>query len=105
MPVYLIFSCEIIFFSFLIGGFADSIILGFSILGSGGLLMYALSQKFYSAHPYIWGGTILGGLTTFLWASYIDAWFGTSFIAVLLSLLMGHIFYFLNNLFFKKYYI
>ncbi|MBY0292371.1 MAG: hypothetical protein K2W92_03695 [Alphaproteobacteria bacterium] len=105
MPVYLIFSCEIIFFSFLIGGFADSIILGFTILGSGGLIMYALGERLYSAHPYIWGGTILGGLATFLWASYIDIWLETSFVAVLLSLLMGSICYFLNNLFFEKYYI
>ena len=105
MPIYLIFSCEIIFFSFFIGGFANSIILGFTILGSSGLTMYALGQMLYNPQPYVWGGTILGGLATFLWASYIDTWLGTSYIAVLLSFLMGRICYSLNNFFFKKYYI
>ncbi len=101
--VSLIFSCEIFAFSFLIGAFTGSSIFGLVVLGGSSLIMYAFFQRLYTALPLVWGATLLGGITTLLWASYIDAWFETTFIAVFLGLLSGVICYFANDRFFKKY--
>lgn len=103
MPIYLIFSCEIVVFSLLIGAFMDSLIFGLSILGGSGLIMFTLFQRFYNALPLVWGATLLGSLATLLWTSYIDGWLGTTFIALLFSLLFGFICYVLNDHFFKTY--
>lgn len=103
MPIYLIFSCEIIVFSFLIGAFMGSSVLGVGIVGCSGLIMYLLFQRFYNPPPFIWGATLLGGMTTLLWASFIDTWLGTNFIAILLSLIVGSLCYILNDFFFNKY--
>ncbi|HUX80606.1 MAG TPA: hypothetical protein VMW10_12805 [Alphaproteobacteria bacterium] len=101
MPVYLIFACEVIVFSFLIGAFMNSLVLSVTVLGASGLLMYILFQWLYNTQPLVWGATLLGGITTLLWASYLDTLCGTTFIAILLGLLSGFICYVLNDRFFK----
>jgi hypothetical protein len=103
MPIYLIFSCEIIVFSLLLGAFMDSLALGLAILGGSGLIMNVLFQRLYNALPLVWGATVLGSITTLLWASYLDAWLGTTFIAILFGLLSGFVCYTLNDYFFKTY--
>lgn len=103
MPVFLIFGCEIAFFSFLIGAFMHSIGLAVSVLGGSSLAMYMLFQRYYTFWPMVWGSTLLGGLSALLWGSYLDAWLGTNFIAIFLSLLSGVLCFFLNDLFFRKY--
>jgi len=103
MPIYLIFSCEIVVFSLLIGAFMDSLIFGLSILGGSGLIMFTLYERWYKALPLVWGATLLGSLTTLLWTSYIDDWLGTTFIALIFSLLFGFVCYVLNDYFFKTY--
>ena len=103
MPVYSIFACEIITFSFLIGAFMGSSTFGLVILGGSSLIMYILFQRLYNALPLVWGATLLGGTAILLWASYIDAWFETTFIAVFFGLLSGVICYLANDRFFKKY--
>lgn len=105
MPVYLIFACEIVVFSFLIGAFMNSLVLGVTVLGASGLIMYLLFQWLYDAQPLVWGATFLGGFTTLLWTSYLDAWCGTTFIAILFGLLSGFICYVLNRHFFKTYHV
>ncbi len=103
MPVYLIFACEIIVFSLLIGAFMNSLVLGVTILGGSSIIMYALFQRLYNALPLVWGATFLASITSLLWASYIDAWLGTTFLAILFGLLSGFICYTLNDYFFKTY--
>ncbi len=103
MPIYLIFACEIIVFSFLIGGFMNSTILAMVILCGSGLIMYAFFQWVYTSTPLVWGATLLGAITALLWASYIDAWLGTTCVALLLSLVSGTVCYLLNGCFFKRY--
>ena len=105
MPVFFIFSCEVIVFSFLISAFMNSLALGVAISGASGFIMYLLFQRLYSSLPLVWGATLLGGLMILLWASYIDMWLGTTFIAIFLSLLGGTLCYFLNRLFFQEYQI
>lgn len=96
MAIFLIFGCETIVFSFLIGAFMGSFGLGMVILGGAGLIMYALFQRIYTLRPLIWGTALLAGFATILWASYIDFWLGTTFMAILLGFLNGALFYFLN---------
>lgn len=103
MPIYSVFACEIATFSFLIGAFMGSLILGISILGISGLIMYLLFQRIYNSLPLVWGATFLGGITTLLWTSYLDDWLGTTFLAILFGLLSGFICYVLNDRFFKTY--
>ncbi len=103
MPVYGIFTCEMVVFSLLIGAFMDSLVLGVIILGSTGILIYTLFHRLYNPLPLVWSATVLGSLTVLLWASYIDAWLGTTFIAILSSFLTGVFCYLLNDRFFKKY--
>ncbi|MBS0271413.1 MAG: hypothetical protein JSR85_02050 [Proteobacteria bacterium] len=105
MPVYLIFSCEVIVFSFLIGAFRGSSTLGFTILGSSSLIIYFLFQRLYTPLPLVWGVTILSGIATLLWVSYIDTWLGTNFIAIILSFIVGGLCYIVNDRFFKKYHV
>jgi len=96
MAIFLIFGCEFIVFSFLIGAFMGSFGLGLVILGGTSLIMYALFQRMYTPRPLIWGVTLLASFATLLWTSYIDFWFGTTFMAILLGLLSGTLFYILN---------
>ena len=96
MAVLLILGCETIVFSFLIGAFMGSFGLGLVVLGGTSLIMYALFQRIYTPRPLIWGVTLLAGFATLFWASYIDFWLGTTFIAILLGFLSGTLFYFLN---------
>ncbi len=103
IPVYSIFACEIGVFSFLIGAFMNSLILGFMIFSGSGLVMYTLFQRFYTFLPLVWGATLLGWMTTFLWTSYIDRGLGTNFMAILLSLSSGFFCYVLNERFFKRF--
>ena len=103
MPIYLIFTCEIVVFSLLIGAFMDSLVLGVIILGGSILIIYTLFQRLYTALPFIWGATFLASLTALLWASYIDQWLGTTFIAIFCGLLSGALCYVLNDYFFKTY--
>lgn len=97
MSIFVIYSCEVIALSFLIGTFMSAPILGFTICGLSGLVLYALYQKFYNPLPLIWGATLLSGLNSLLWASYLDTWFGTTFIAISASLVTGMYFYYLNK--------
>jgi hypothetical protein len=97
MSIFVIYSCEVIALSFLIGTFMSSPVLGFTICGMSGLIMYALYQKFYTPLPLIWGTTLLAGLNGFLWASYLDTWFGTTFIAIIAGTLTAVYFYYLNK--------
>lgn len=103
MPIFLILSCEIGFFSFLIGAYFHSVGIGFITLGGSGLILYGLFQQFFSLQPLVWSVTFLGGFAILLWTTYIDQWFGTSFIALLFSLLTGTLLYFMNNLFLRKH--
>lgn len=103
MPIYLIFSCEVVVFSFLIGAFMGSSTLGVTVLGVSSLIIYLFFQRLYTSLPLIWGGTILGGIATLLWTSYIDTWLGTNFIAILLSFIFGGFCYIANDHFFRKY--
>jgi len=103
MPIYLILGCEIAFFSFLIGTYMHSFTFGLAILGVSSIIIYALFQSLYNLRPFVWGATLLAGLTTLLWASYIDRWLGTNFIAILFSILSGSLCYVLNDRFLKKY--
>lgn len=96
MAIFLILGCEIIVFSFLIGAFMGSFGLGLVVLGGTGLIMYALFQRIYTLRPLIWGTALLASFATLLWASYIDFWLGTTFMAIFLGFLNGALFYFLN---------
>jgi formate-dependent nitrite reductase membrane component NrfD len=66
MAIFLIFGCETIVFSFLIGAFMGSFGLGMVILGGAGLIMYALFQRIYTLRPLIWGTALLAGFATIL---------------------------------------
>lgn len=96
MAILLILGCETIVFSLLMGAFMGSFGLGVVILGGASLIMYALFQRIYTPRPLIWGTALLAGFSTLLWASYIDFWLGTTFMAVLLGFLSSALFYFLN---------
>ncbi len=104
MPVFLILACEIAVFSFLIGAFLGSVLLGLIILFLYGIAMYFLFQEFYTPLPFVWGATLLASIATLLWASYIDIWLGTAFMTVLLTPLSGTLCYLLNNSFLRRYY-
>lgn len=103
MSVFVIFACEVVTFSFLIGTFGSSSILGLSVCGLSGLIMYALYQKFYNSLPFIWGIALLAGTNSLLWASYIDALFDTTFIALTLGIITAVFFYGLNKRLFKMF--
>lgn len=104
MSVFLFLGCELGFFSLLLGAYMDSLGLGFVIIGICALMMYPLFQHFNSLYPFIWMITLLGSLTTLLWATYIDFFFDTTFIAIFLSIFMGVFLYYTNYFFIKKYY-
>ncbi len=97
MAIFVIYACEIIALSFLLGTFMSSSILGLSISGLAGLLMYVLYQRFYNTTPLIWGVTLLAGANGLLWASYIDTWLDTTFIAIIAAFIIGSYFYYLNK--------
>lgn len=104
MPVFLLLGSEVVAFSLLLGAYMGSIGLGFVILGGSGLIIYPFYQRFYTPQPFLWMITILGGLATLTWASYLDYFFDTNFIAILLSTIVAAILYISNYLFVKKYY-
>jgi hypothetical protein len=104
MSVFLLFGCEIAMFSLLLGSYLGSLGLGLIILGGSGLIIYPLFQRLYTLHPFLWVITFLGGLTTLLWASYIDFFFDTNFVAVFLSVFIGIVLYSANYFFAKKHY-
>lgn len=104
MPVFLILSCEMGVFSLLLGAYMHSLGLGLVILGASSLVIYPFFQRLYSPHPFLWIISFLGSLTTLFWASYIDYFLETNFIAIFLSLTIGAVLYVLNYLFVKKYY-
>lgn len=102
MPIFLVFGCEVVALSFLIGAFMSSVVFGFTLCGLSSLTMYFFYQKFYKPFPFVWGVTLLAGMNSLLWASYIDKWCGTTYVAVLLGFITAVCFYFLNKRFFKK---
>lgn len=101
MSVFLLLGCEMVAFSLLLGAYMNSLGLGFVILGGGIVIVYPLFQHFYSLYPYLWVVTFLGSLTTLLWMSYVDIFFGTAFIAVFSSLIVGVVLYCINYFFIK----
>lgn len=105
MTVFLFLGCEVVAFSLLLGAYMGSLGLGFVILGISCLIIYGLFQWLYNLHPFLWVITLLGSLTTLLWASYIDYFFGTTFIAIFLSIGAGSILYILNYFFVKNYHL
>jgi len=104
MSVFLLLGCELGFFSLLLGAYMDSLGLGFVILGICALIMYPLFQHFNSLYPFVWMITLLGSFTTLLWATCLDFFFDTTFIAVFLSIFTGLVLYYANYFFIKKYY-
>ena len=104
MSVFLLLGCEMVTFSLLLGAYMGSLGLGFVILGGSALIVYPLFQHFYSLYPYLWMVTFLGSLTTLLWLSYIDFFFGTAFIAVFFTIIVGVAIYGTNYYFVKKNY-
>jgi hypothetical protein len=103
MPVLFLFSCESAFFSLLIGAYLNSALFGFALLGLSAIIMYALYQHFYRSIIFVWGGTILATLATFLWLSELDKWLGTGFFSIFLSIGMAILAYISNKLLFKNY--
>lgn len=97
MPVIIIFTCEVAFFSFLIGTFMGSVGLGLTILALGGLLIYGWLQTSYNFLPLMWGVSLLGGATAYLWGTLLDTWLSTDFIAVLLSLIFVGLIFIING--------
>lgn len=102
MSIFLLLGCELGFFSLLLGAYLDSLGLGFVILGICAVVMYPLFQHFNSLYPFIWLIILLGSLTTLLWATYLDYFFDTTFIAVSLSLIAGVVIYNANYFFLKN---
>ena len=105
MPIFIILGCEVAVLSFLIGAYFHSVGLGAVLLGGSGLILYAFFQNLYSLTPFLWGISLLGGLTALLWGSYLDWWLGTNFIALFLAFLCGAIGYAFNYVFLKKYHL
>lgn len=103
MTVFVVFGCEVMVFSLLLGAYMNSLGLGLAILGGSSLVIYCLFQWLYNLKPFLWVITALGTLTTFFWVSYIDFFFETNFISIFLSIFMGFVIYYTNYLFTKKY--
>lgn len=104
MSVFLLLGCEGVVFSLLLGAYMNSLGLGLVLLGGSVVIVYPLFQYFYSLYPFLWMVTFLGSLTTLLWASYLDFFFGTTFIAVFSSIFTGVVIYGVNYFFVKKHY-
>lgn len=102
MPLIFLFSCEIGFFSFLLGAYFHSLGLGFIFLGTTGILLYALFQYFFSLKPFIWANVILGGLAVLFWMSCLDQLLNTSFIGIFAGLVAGGGLYFVNEHFLER---
>jgi hypothetical protein len=103
MPVFLLLGSEVVALSLLIGAYMGSIGLGFAIMGGSGLMIYPFYQRFYTLQPFLWVIACLGSLATLLWASYLDYFFDTHFIAYILTLIVGATLYVSNYLFVKTW--
>jgi hypothetical protein len=104
MPIFLIMACEMATFSFLIGAFMKSLILGLVVFAASGFSVYFLFQEFYNPRILVWGVTILASITALLWSTYIDAFLGTLFMTIVLSLVSGFVCYIINAQLIKQYY-
>jgi hypothetical protein len=103
MPVLFIYSCECAFFSLLIGAYFSSVFLGLAILGLTGIALYALYQRFYNTIFFVWGVSLLAGIAALFWGSTLDILLGTTFIAVILSVIVTVVCFISNRFLFEKY--
>lgn len=105
MYIFVIYGCEVIALSFLIGTYMSSMSLGLAISGLSGLALYVLYQRFYKPTPLIWGVSLLAGFNSILWGRYLDTWLDTTFLALSGGILTILYFYFLNKRLFalRKY--
>ncbi len=103
MPILFIYSCECSFFALLIGAYFSSVIFGLAILGLSAIGLYALYQRYYNTLFFVWGVALLAGLAALLWGSTLDILLGTTFIAILLCIIVTVVCYMANKFLFEKY--
>lgn len=97
MSIFIIYACEVIALSFLLGTFMSSSSLGLAIAGLSGIIVYALYQRYFKPTPLIWTVSLLAGMNSLLWGSYLDTWLGTTFIAISAGIVTVIYFYILNK--------
>lgn len=88
--------CEVISSSFLFGAFFSSLGMSLAMLGLAALLLHFLFSQYANTKIISASVTLLWLITTFLWGSWLDEVAATSYITIILSILVTCISFWAN---------